>query len=169
MSSEATDRQVHDGIVNALNLSAKERKKELEGVLNNWQGAGDPTTVSEPHMLVYFFKQQHPLASLPGALKGKDRTHFNTIKETCEELGFKVYLTSVGKKMAAEVWVDPYEARRWQKSRPAIDPREQYLDELLLEKVMSLDGEDVAGRLPIKDSETVQEQPFAGHRAQIDV
>ncbi|KAI4914198.1 hypothetical protein J4E85_010710 [Alternaria conjuncta] len=164
------DRTLHDAIIAALSLETQSEKEEaLTAALKSWQNHGDGTC--SPHLLVHVLQNVYKLPELPTTLKDQDASDFDTLKKVCKELKFTLFFASVKKLLGCNLFVEIRGARRWENSRPKIDPTKDHtirVDQLNLTRVIDLEGKLRALRLPVRDTEVTQKEAFTHDTAQIE-
>jgi hypothetical protein len=111
-----------------------------------------------------------PLLKATG-LNKRDARDIRILRTVCDKLNFRVLFASVEKALGCMANVDYDKVQRWQQSRPKIEPVEDQqimLDELVLGRIIDLDGSIVGNRVLVRDSEIVQEDPFSYESAKIE-
>jgi hypothetical protein len=166
-------RGIHDSILDALaETTEKEREEALTKARKSWADNGS-SGVQPPHLLAHILRKKYDIVPLLKAmgLTKRDARDIQILKKVCAKLNFSILFAPVEKALACEIYVDPDDVRRWQQSRPKIEPSEHegiILDELTLECVVDLGGFVVGNRIPIRDIEVVQEDPFLYESAKIE-
>jgi hypothetical protein len=83
-----------------------------------------------------------------------------------------VLFVSIGKVYRGVLYVEHHKIRRWEKSRPKFNTEETnidiMIDQLILDDVSGLDGGKEKGRIPLRDTEVVQNDPFTHQMAEIE-
>ncbi|KAI4665797.1 uncharacterized protein J4E78_003262 [Alternaria triticimaculans] len=166
------DRALHDAIIVALSLDAQSEKEEaLTAALKSWKSDDDETR--SPHLLVHVLQNMYELPELPTALKNQDASDYDTLKKVCKELKFTLLFASVKKLLGCNLYVENRHYRRWEKSRPKIDPKDDTctitVDQLKLMQVVDLKGKPRELRLPVRDTEVTQKEAFTHETAKIEI
>jgi hypothetical protein len=139
--------------------------------LKSWTGNGS-SELRPPHLLVHILGKKYNIVPLRKSmsLNKRDARDIKNLKEGLRQAQHRVLFASVEKALGCVTHVDRDEVQRWQQSQPEIEPAEDQeiiLDELVLERVVDLNGSIVGNRMPVRDSEIVQEDRFSYESAKI--
>jgi hypothetical protein len=174
------NRSLQNSVLWALDKTTeKAREEELTTALKSWADES-ASGVRSPHLLVHILQKTYDIGPLlkTRGLNQRDARDIKILKKVCRELNFKVLYASVEKALGCaahggfeddDYYYDDYSGYERQKNlRPKIYPEyDVRLDQLVLERVVELDGSACGNRVPVRDSELVQESPFTYESARI--
>jgi hypothetical protein len=174
------NRSLQNSVLRALDKTTeKAREEELTTALKSWVDKS-ASGVRSPHLLVHIPQKTYDIGPLlkTRGLNKRDARDIKILKKVCGELNFKVLYASVEKALGCvarggfeddDYYDDDYSGyERQENLRPKIYPEyDVRLDQLVLERVVELDGSACGNRVPVRDSELVQESPFTYESARI--
>jgi hypothetical protein len=180
---KSPNRSLQNSVLRALDkITEKAREEELITALKSWADES-ASGIRSPHLLLHILQKTYDIGPLlkTRGLNKRDARDIKIFKKVCRELSFKVLFASVEKALGCVasdgVFVDDYDYRednydpddeRQQNVRPRIYPEYDIrLDHLVLERVVELDGSACGNRVPVRDSELVQDSPFTHDSARM--
>lgn len=148
------------------------KMEDLEDVLSFWKDSYAENASGCPTVLSYILDYSYTEQSLSYLrLKGFDRLRGECLLELCKKHGFLIYLAKLERRVEGECGDEDNNEGGWQEmywrarrnEEPGMHDITEVTEEWLeLQYIVELDGTKLLDRVPLRESQIVQDNPFDG-------